>query len=293
MRKTILALSTLSLAACTTAGPAPGETNQAIVCSIPQDEIYDYCATSSAAPCNGLTDTGSCLSLGTLPYPSHGHLVDPQIIRIYLDFPPGKPAEDAVWTSLAGSKTFWDRLSFYGVGTGSDGGWKVVSGYFPPTGGENEFVGDCQLEGTLDLIMAQGQVPVPANLGDGTHGTTAAIYVLYLPPNYCPSWFGGAKCPIDSGYHSSYITGTGQLVTYAVISPTTTVAAAERVSSHEIAEAATDFDILDCPVLWGAAGCGWNGPIQGAEVADACHAKEIIAGYTVAQVLDSTCGSCI
>lgn len=277
------------------AAPALG-TEESALCS--KLDVLDYCANTSAPPCNALTDSLSCITGSSLPYPSDGHLLNPWIIRLYPNFPPGKPAQDAVWSTLSASPTFWSRMSSWGVGVGRNGGFHVLPDWLPPPDGTPEFISDCTLESSLNRSITQGQFPLPAGpFGDGTHGTTAILFVIYMPPFVCPSWFGGSTCPINAGYHSSFISG-GQLYNYAIIAPTaaangfTSIQNSEITSSHEVAEAATDFDIEDCPVPTGAAGCGWNNCQKQGEVADLCGGAENMAGFEVAQVLNQTNGIC-
>lgn len=213
--------------------------------------------------------------------------INPQIEEVYWGCPPGAPGGCAaspstgVWAALSSSTPFWSRMVEYGTGSGAYGG-----AYSDTPSGVTTYVTDAQIKTALLAELASGKIKTIPNMAN------PAIFVIYLPTTSCTS-LDGRTCNTAEGAHHWFFENNGEGYTFAVIDGSTSASFLDAAATHEVAEAATDFNDYG-PGCGTNTGCGWNEPnTNEGEIADLCGNNETIAGHTVAQVWSQSSCTCL
>jgi hypothetical protein len=167
------------------------------------------------------------------------------------------------------NSTYMDMLSEYGVGRGTlvDNGI-VDNGVSPGV-----TVDDSQIRQALDSDIAQSFLQAP---------TANRVYLVFTAPNVDVTDGGQDSLHNFYGYHDSFTSSGGQTIYYAVIANPvgngdffnlTDFQTTTKVTSHELAETATDPD-----------GNGWFDSASGDEIGDVCDGQDdvgVLNGYTI------------
>jgi hypothetical protein len=177
---------------------------------------------------------------------------------------------DATWTDLANNVAFWKRLAEYGVGNGNFADSTIQDP--PVVQGSGIYVSEQDIQGTIAAEVEAG------NIAGGFDGND--LYVIYLEPAVYSDYDNTNNF---AGHHMSFTDSIGRLIRYAVVEWGSS-AQMTMLSSHEIAEAATDPDSN-----------GYFQDSDGDEIGDLCQAGPgfLWDGHQVEEVWSQDACSCI
>ncbi len=194
---------------------------------------------------------------------------------------------DTVWGDLANARSFWNRLSEYGVGMGSySGSFVTHTDLANGSGASCTMTSQCKSGETCTGNRCINEIPEATltselrseiDAGSLPASDSNSIYVIHLPPNVA------SQEDIDNRWVGHHDDASG--VFYAVVEGNQAAVNADMIATHEINEAATDANPFN----------GFRDPSIGeGEVADLCNdIQTSIMGHVTNKVWSQQACRCV